>query len=193
MKRSAIATVLLGLVIGPGYYLWATFFSGAAVAEHKLGEKAARWTLSSGDVMRFSNANAYEPIELTLDPKMNTVGLVLVFEVVGDVRVEPVRGNAYHALLLANGTPLLDKQVNIARGSNPGPDQRWSELAATVDVTDAGKYVFVLEEAAPPGLPLTGITLQVRRNVVRPMMQIVWAGVALLIAGVVGLFLSARR
>lgn len=192
MKRLSIVLVLLGLLLGPGYYAWSAFFSGGKVAAYKLGEKGTRWTLPSGDVMRFSMANAYEPVELALEPQMNTVGLVLVFEVVGDVRVEPVRGNAYRALLLADGAPMVQKQVSIRRGSNPGPDQRWSELAATFEVPHAGKYVFVLEETAPPELPLAGVTLEVRRNVVRPMMQLVWAGVALLVAGVLGFFLATR-
>jgi len=121
---------------------------------------------------------------------MNTVGLALVFEVVGDVRVEPVRGNAYAALLLAGASPLVEKQVSISRGPNPGPNQLWSELVATVDVPTAGTYTFVLEETAPPELPVAGIALQVRRNVVRARMELVWSGVALLVAGVVAFFLA---
>ena len=193
MTRFSILLILVGLMLGPGYYAWAAFFSGGKVVEHRLGEKGARWTLPSGDVMRFSNANAFKPVELELDPAMNTVGLALVFEVVGDVRVEPVRGNAYQALLLAEGTPLVEKQVAISRGANPGPDQLWSELVATVDVPSAGTYTFVLAETKPPELPLTGISLQVRRNVVRARMEVVWSGVALLVAGVVTFFFATRR
>jgi hypothetical protein len=193
VTRFSILLILVGLMLGPGYYAWAAFFSGGKVAEHRLGEKGARWTLPSGDVMRFSNANAFKPVELELDPAMNTVGLALVFEVVGDVRVEPVRGNAYQALLLAAGAPLVEKQVAISRGANPGPDQLWSELVATVDVPSAGTYTFVLAETKPPELPLTGISLQVRRNVVRARMEVVWSGVALLVAGVVAFFFATRR
>jgi hypothetical protein len=193
VTRFSILLILVGLMLGPGYYVWAAFFSGGKVAEHRLGEKGARWTLPSGDVMRFSNANAFKPVELELDPAMNTVGLALVFEVVGDVRVEPVRGNAYQALLLAAGAPLVEKQVAISRGANPGPDQLWSELVATVDVPSAGTYTFVLAETKPPELPLTGISLQVRRNVVRARMEVVWSGVALLVAGVVAFFFATRR
>jgi hypothetical protein len=193
VTRFSILLILAGLLLGPGYFAWAAFFSGGKVAEHRLGEKGARWTLPSGDVMRFSNANAFKPVELQLDPAMNTVGLALVFEVVGDVRVEPVRGNAYQALLLADGTPLVEKRVAISRGTNPGPDQRWSELVATIDVPSAGTYTFVLEETEPPELPLTGISLQVRRNVVRVRMEVVWAGVALLVAGIVAFFVGTRR
>jgi hypothetical protein len=193
VTRFSILLILVGLMLGPGYYAWAAFFSGGKVAEHRLGEKGARWTLPSGDVMRFSNANAFKPVELELDPAMNTVGLALVFEVVGDVRVEPVRANAYQALLLGQGAPLVEKQVAISRGANPGPDQLWSELVATVDVPSAGTYTFVLAETKPPELPLTGISLQVRRNVVRARMEVVWSGVALLVAGVVAFFFATRR
>ncbi|MET0217447.1 MAG: hypothetical protein ABW205_05885 [Burkholderiales bacterium] len=192
MKRPAILLVMLGLALGPGYYAWTSFFSGGKVAEHRLGEKGARWTLPNGDVMRFSKGNAFEPVELALDPAMNPVGLVLVFEVVGDVRMEPVRGNEYHALLLADALPVVEKQVTIRRGTEQGPNQHRSELVATLDVPAAGKYDFVLEETASPELPLAGITLEVRRNVLRPDMDLVWAGVALLVAGVVGFFLATR-
>jgi len=193
LKRLSIALVLAGLVLGPGYYAWTSFFSGAMVAEHRLGEKGGRWTLPSGDVMRFSKANAFKPVELALDPAMNTVGLALVFEVVGDVRVEPVRGNAYAALLFAGASPLVEKQVSISRGPNPGPNQLWSELVATVDVPTAGTYTFVLEETKPPELPLADIRLQVRRNVVRARMEIVWSGVAMLVAGVIAFFVATGR
>jgi hypothetical protein len=192
VTRFSLLLIVVGLVLGPGYYAWTAFFSGRLVSEHRLAEKGARWTMPNGDVMRFSNANAFKPVELALDPAMNTVGLVLVFEVVGDVRVEPVRGNVYQALLLADGSPVLEKQVSIRRGANPGPDQRWSELVATIDVPAAGAYTFVLEEVAPPELPLAGIGLQVRRNVVRARMEVVWAGVALLVAGVVAFFVTSR-
>jgi hypothetical protein len=193
VTRFAILLILVGLVLGPGYYAWATFASGSKVVEQRLGEKGGRWTLPSGDVMRFSKANAFKPVELALDPAMNTVGLVLVFEVVGDVRMEPVRSNAYQALLLADGTSVVEKQVTIGRGTELGPDQRRSELVATVDVPAPGTYTFVLEESAPPELPLAGITLEVRRHVVRARMEVVWLGVALLVAGVLGIFFATRR
>jgi hypothetical protein len=191
--RIPIVLLVVGLVFGPGYYAWAAFFSGATVAEYRLGEKGTRWTLSNGDVMHFSNSNAFKPVEVALDPAMNMVGLALIFEVVGDVRAEPVRGNAYQALLLAAGTPLVAKQVTIRRGTEQGPDQRWLELVATVDVPAAGTYTFVLKETATPELPLAGISLQVRRNVVRARMEVVWTGVALLVAGVIGFFVATRR
>jgi hypothetical protein len=193
VKRLSVVFVLAGLILGPGYYAWASFFSGSTVTEHRLGEKGTRWTLPSGAVLRFSRANAFKPVELELNPAMNTVGFALVFEVVGDVRVEPVRGNAYQALLLLDGTPLLQKQVSISRGTSQGPDQRWSELVATVDVPAAGSYAFVLEETAQPELPLAGITLQVRRNVVKARKEIVWGGVMLLIAGAVAFFGATGR
>lgn len=193
MTRFPVLLILVGLVLGPGYYAWAAFFSGGSVGEHRLGEKGARFTLPSGDVMRFSNANTFQPVELALDPAMNTVGLALVFEVVGDVHIEPVRSNAYRAHLLVGGSPLVEKQVTIGRGTSQGPDQRWSELIATVDVPSAAAYTFVLEETRPPELPLAGISLQVRRNVVRARMELVWSGVAMLVAGVVAFFVATRR
>ena len=192
MKRPAVLLILLGLAFGPGYYAWSTFFSGSNVAEHRLGEKGDRWTLSHGEVMRFSKGNAFKPVELALEPAMNPVGLVLVFEVVGDVHMQPVRGNVYHALLLRDALPVLQKQVTIGRGTELGPDQRRSELVATLEVPSTGVYTFVLEETEPPELPLGGITLEVRRNVILPRMDVVWAGAALLVAGVVGFFLAGR-
>ena len=192
MTRFSLLLIVVGLVLGPGYYAWTAFFSGRLVSEHRLAEKGARWTMPNGDVMRFSNANAFKPVELALDPAMNTVGLVLVFEVVGDVHVEPVRSNAYRAHLLVEGSPLVEKQVTIGRGTSQGPDQRRSELVATIDVPGAATYTFVLEETRPPELPLAGISLQVRRNVVRARMEVVWSGVALLVAGVVAFFVTSR-
>ncbi|MFO1205361.1 MAG: hypothetical protein U1E63_06465 [Burkholderiales bacterium] len=191
MTRFSLALILMGLVFGPGYYALTLFFSGAKVLEQRLGEKGSRFSLQSGDVLHFSNANAFQPVEVDLDPGMNTVGLALVFDVVGDVRVEPVRGNTYRALLLANGTPLLQKEVTLSRGTNEGPDQHRWEQVASVDVPAAGKYVFVLQEMKSD-LPVSGITLEVRRNVARPRMEFVWAGVLLLVGGVLAMLFGGR-
>jgi len=105
--------------------------------------------------------------------------------------VEPVRGNTYRALLLANGTPLLQKEVTLSRGTNEGPDQHRWEQVASVDVPAAGKYVFVLQEMKSD-LPVSGITLEVRRNVARPRMEFVWAGVLLLVGGVLAMLFGGR-
>lgn len=192
MKRLALALILMGVVLGPGYYALTAFFSGSKMLEQRLGEKGSRFTLGSGDVLHFSSANAFQPVEVDLDPAMNTVGLALVFDVVGDVHMEPVRANVYRAMLISNGTPLLEKAVTLSRGTSQGPDQqRWEEVA-TLDVPAAGKYVFVLQEAKTPELPVNGITLEVRRNVARVRMEFVWAGVMLIVVGVLAFFLGPR-
>jgi hypothetical protein len=192
MRRFAIALMLMGLVLGPGYYALTAFFSGSEVLEQRFGEKGARFTLSAGDVLTFSGANAFRPVEIELDPVMNTIGFVLVFDMVGDTHVEPVRGNAYRALLLANGAPLFEKAVTVSRGTELGPNQLRSERVATLNVSAAGKYVFVLQETKASELPLAGITLQVRRNVAHTRMGLVWSGVVLLVAGVIAFFLGTR-
>ena len=194
MTRFSVLLILVGLVLGPGYYAWAAFFSGGKVAEHRLGEKGARWTLPSGDVMRFSNANTFEPVELALDPAMNTVGLALVFEVVGDVRVEPVRGNAYQALLLADGQPAggetgdhqpRDQSRPGSALVGAGRDRRRAERRH-VHVRARGDQA---ARAAAHGHQPAGAAE--RRP--RARMEVVWSGVALLVAGVVAFFFATRR
>lgn len=191
MTRFALALILMGIVLGPGYFALTTFFSGSQVLVQRLGDKGARFALRSGDVLHFSNANAFQPVEVDLAPALNTVGLALAFEIVGDVRVEPVRSSVYRAMLLANGTPLLQKEVTLSRGTEQGPDQQRWEQVATVDVPAAGRYVFVLQEMKSE-LPVSAVTLQVRRNVARPRMEFVWSGVMLMVVGVLAFLLGPR-
>lgn len=186
-NRFAVILIVAGLLMGPGYYAYSAFFSGTEVAEERLGAKGERFTLSDGSVLRFPKANAFEPVVLDLAPEMNAVGLVLKLDITGDVRQEPVRGNEYRVLLLADGNPLVQKKVSIQRGTNLGPGEVWHELVALVDVPVSGKYYFVLEESAPPELPVTAITVEVRRNVVQANRGIVWSGVAMLALGVLSM------
>ena len=71
LTRPALILLVLGLLLGPGYYAYCEYLSGEEVARHELRERADRWTLPDGSIQRFSGHLAYQPVILELTPQRN--------------------------------------------------------------------------------------------------------------------------
>ena len=81
MKRGIGPMLLMvGLLLGPGYYIVAKYLSGEPGRTFTLTERAARWTLADGTILHFTRGQAYRPVAIDLDPNMNRIGFELKFE-----------------------------------------------------------------------------------------------------------------
>src|SRR5690242_12609868 len=81
LQRIAAWLLALGLMLGPVYlYMTTRIVGGEAGPSVTLTERAQRWTLPDGAILRFTRGAAYKPVELQLDPQMNPIGLQLVFD-----------------------------------------------------------------------------------------------------------------
>jgi hypothetical protein len=178
LKAPALLLIVLGLLLGPGYYLFCERLSGRDSASFELGARAERWTLDDGSILHFRSGLAYRPVPLDLHPEHNHVRLSLTF-------VMPSEGastgiNEYQATLFDGDHPLLQRTLRV--GARPG--ESTSVTAGTVAIHTPAEHLFVLEELGSPRLTPSRVTLTVRETVEQPVRMLVWSGIALLLAGI---------
>jgi hypothetical protein len=116
-------------------------------------------------------------VVLDLHPERNGVRLTLAFDM-------PAEGspavNHYQATLFDLDHPLLQRELSV----HVRPGASASESIDTVQVHTPGEHLFLLEELGAPALTPVRAILTVREEVERPLMALVWAGIAMLLAGV---------
>ena len=169
--------ILLGLLLGPGYYLYCEHLSGRLAATLDLRERADRWVLPDGSIQRFRGGLAYRPVVLALHPERNAVRLTLTLELstVGTAAI-----NRYQATLFDLDQPLLQRDLSIAVRPGASPSAR----IGTVQVRTPGEHLFLLEELGAPALTPLRATVTVREQIERPLMPLIWGGVGMLLAGI---------
>ena len=176
MNPASILLILLGLLLGPGYYLYCEHLSGRTATTLELNERADRWALPDGSIQRFRSGRAYRPLVLDLHPERNRVRLSLAFDLPAEGRPAV---NHYQATLFDLDHPLLQRELSM----HVRPGASASARVGTVQVHTPGEHLFLLEELGTPALTPVRATLTVREAVERPLMPVVWAGIAMLLAG----------
>jgi hypothetical protein len=143
----------------------------------ELSGRADRWALPDGSIQRFRSGLAYRPTTLGLHPERNGVRLTLAF----DMPAEGHPGvNRYQATLFDLDHPLLQRELAVE--VRPGASA--SARVGTVQVHTPGWHLFLLEELRAPALTPARVVLTVREEVEHALMPLVWAGIAMLLAGV---------
>jgi hypothetical protein len=176
-KRFALLLIVLGLLLGPGYYVYCQHLSGKEVGRYELRERAERWTMPDGSVQRFSGHLAYQPVVLQLTPERNDVRLRLTFHAAGDTTAGR---NSYLATLFDLDHPLVQRELDIdlkAGAATPA-------TVATLPVHAPGEHVFILEELGRPAASISHVTLTVYQGAERLVATLAWAGTAMLLVGV---------
>jgi hypothetical protein len=175
-KRVALILIVLGLLLGPGYYAYCEYLTGEEVARHELRERADRWTLPDGSIQRFSGHLAYQPVILELTPEHNDVRLRLTFHAAADAAPGE---NQYQATLFDLDHPVRQRDLEVRLG--PGDAQ--SAVVGIFPVHTPADHVFILEEVGKPGAAVSHVTLTAEQGVARLVSGLAWTGVALLLGG----------
>jgi hypothetical protein len=154
--------LMVGLLLGPGYYVVARYLSGEPGVAITLTDRAAHWTLADGTILHFLRGQAYRPVAIELDPKMNRIAFELGFE------FPPVQGSAplraseeYAATLLQADQPILQRTVTVP--AEPGTTRNID--VGSIEVYYPGSYTFILEGPDSPRLPASKVTVQVRQKI----------------------------
>ena len=180
MSRFGPLLLMLGLFLGPGYYIVSEYLSGEPGESFILAERAARWALPDGTILRFARGQAYRPVAIDLDPKMNRIGLELTFEFApasaGAVSSE---SDEYEATLLQADQPILRRTL-LVKGKAGG--KRKIDVGS-LEVYYPGSYVFLLEGPTAPQAPVAQVILALRHKVETVFMPFVVAGAVLLAVG----------
>lgn len=183
MRRAALLLVVLGMLVGPGYYAFCEYLSGRPGKTYAMTERANRWTLPDGAILRVSGGMAYKPIPLELTPDENGYRMRFTFNV---TQADASKAsNNYEATLMQGDTSVMRRDMHVdGRG-------RVNVALDPLKILYPGTYTLVLEEVGQPALVVDGVGLQLDTNVEQPKMWLAWSGLALLAVGVILLLREA--
>lgn len=183
MKRAALLLVVLGMMVGPGYFAFCEYLSGRPGKTFAMTERGDRWTLPDGSILRVRGGMAYKPVPLELTPDENGYRLRFTFNVTQADASKA--GNHYEATLMQGDTSVMRRDLHVdGRG----------RIAVALDplkILFPGAYTLILEEVGAPALTVDGVGLQLDTGVEAPKMWLAWSGLALLAAGIVLLLRDA--
>ena len=183
MKRAALLLVVLGMLVGPGYFAFCEYLSGRPGKTYAMTERADRWTLADGSILRVRGGMAYKPLPLELTPDENGYRLRFTFNV---TQADASKAsNRYEATLMQGDTSVMRRDLQVdGRG-------RVAVALDPLKILFPGAYTLILEEVGAPALKVDGVGLQVDTGVEAPKMWLAWSGLALLAAGVILLLRDA--
>ena len=190
MKPQALLMIVLGLLIGPGYYAFCEQISGRPGQSYALTERADRWTLPDGSILRSHSGLAYKPVALELTPESNGYRLRFSFNVTqGDAAADAT--NNYQVSLMQGDIGVIERGIQVkGRGAV-------AVVLDTLQVSYPSSYLLVLAEVGKPPLSVSGVSLQIDTDVEKPRMWVAGIGLVLLVLGI-GMqlrevFVQARR
>jgi len=176
VKPQALLLLVLGLLIGPGYFAFCEHVSGRPGQTYALTERGNRWTMPDGSILRLRGGMAYKPLPLELTPDSNGYRLRFSFNVTQTDATDAV--NEYQVSLLQADTGIAERSIKVkGRG-------KVDVALDPLQIFYPGGYTLVLEEVGTPPLAVSGVSLQVDTGVEKPKMWIAWSGLALLVLGV---------
>jgi hypothetical protein len=176
VKPQALLLLVLGLLIGPGYFAFCEHVSGRPGQTYALTERGNRWMMPDGSILRLRGGMAYKPLPLELTPDSNGYRLRFSFNVTQADASDAV--NEYQVSLLQGDTGIAERSIKVkGRG-------KVDVALDPLQIFYPGGYTLVLEEVGTPPLAVSGVSLQIDTGVEKPKMWIAWSGLALLVLGV---------
>jgi len=178
MKGPALLLIVVGLMLGPGYYYFIEFASGEAVETHQLTERNARWVLPDGAILRLKSGLAYKPVALDMGPESNRYRLRFTFDMMPRDAIPSGVHNTYQVSVLQGDLAIFERNFEVA-GSG-------AEKVATqpFDVVYPGSYILLIEEVGTPPLGVSGVKLEVIAKAEKPRMWLAFCGLVLMGAGI---------
>ena len=180
MKRYGPLLLMLGLLLGPTYYIFCEYLSGEDSDTFVLTERAARWTLPDGTILHVSNGKAFRPVTLKVDPEMNRIALRLTFEAAPRSSDARKAIDEYQVTLLQSDQPIFERALAVKLA----PGGKTSVETGRLEVYYPGAYEFLLQETGTPRVPTSQVTLVVRKKIETLLLPLMWGGFAMLVAGI---------
>lgn len=191
---ASVIALVAGLLVGPGYYVYANFFSGSLVAEQRVYERqadgAALWT---------------QPFELEFDPDMSPVAVIAQLRILPDAAPRR-RTSRIGVTLQRDGTAVWQETETVLKPETDSRSESRSEgepagttsavenlVIRQFEVAEAGSYGLTAALLEPQEVTIGSITLQVRRNVTETSLPLLVGGGACLLLGIFGLVVALRR
>ena len=190
----SLVMMVAGIAAAPGYYVYCKYFSGKQVGKFQMSERSNSFQVP-GLTLKFGGSGAPKPFSVDLDPKMGLVGFnwsgqvsrVFGASTIGNSSLR----NTYRATLYLGDRRVVQEAFSVSMDADKNSGETHYLSIASIPIMTAGKYHFVLEDSGTPQLTVTGIQVEVRRNVLEPSMKIVLSGVVLIAVGIIAFFRSA--
>lgn len=177
MKALLLLLIAVGLTLGPGYWIYAKFFSGEPVQTLALQAVPGGGLVTPGFRLR---------------AEMRPAGLILRAQGHFAPNMDEARPprNVYLAQVSRDGRPFKEVEVTLAVSSVSDSHPAFVERLLWLEAVPPGSYQVLLTPRAAPEIALEQTRLEVRAHVQEPDGRVVAAGVLLLIVGVMALFLG---
>ncbi len=179
MRRYGPLMLMLGLLLGPTYYIFCEYLSGENGETFILTERAARWTLPDGTILHVAHGQAFRPVTLKLDPEMNRIAFRLTFEAAPGSSDAPKSTDEYEVTLLQSDQPIFERSLAVKLA----PGGKASVETGRLALYYPGAYEFLLQEAGTPRVPVSQVTLEVRKRIETLFLPLMWGGFVLLVVG----------
>ena len=177
MKAATLLLIVLGAIFGPVYFAYCEYLSGETAETHTLTERADRWELPDGTILRFRGGLGYRPVALELTPELNLYRFRFTFDVVRSEASAEDAGNDYQVSVLQDDVGIIERSFRAAgKGAI-------SIALDPMEILYRGSYVLLLEEVGTPQLQVAGVKLKVRTKVEKMRTWLVWSGLVMLAFG----------
>lgn len=178
MKPSALLLIVLGLLLGPAYLAYCEYLSGEISETHTLTERANRWELPDGAILRLRSGMGYKPLPIELDPELNRYRFRLTFSAGGSDSALADATNNYQLSVLQGDVNVFERTFQVKGGNAV------RVALDPLEIFYPGSYVLLLEETAAPKIAVSSVKLEIRSKVETPRNWLVWSGLVLLAFGV---------
>ena len=177
MKPATLLLIVLGAISGPVYFAYCEYLSGETAETRTLTERADRWELPDGAILRFRGGLGYRPVALELTPELNLYRFRFTFDVARSRGSPKDAENDYQVSVLEGDAGIFERSFRaVGNGAI-------SVALDPMTIPYPGSYVLLLEEVGTPGLQVAGVKLEVRTKVEKMRTWLVWSGLVLLAFG----------
>tara|TARA_R110002124_G_scaffold234886_1_gene400238 strand:+ start:24627 stop:25271 length:645 start_codon:yes stop_codon:yes gene_type:complete len=205
-SKYAIALLLVvGVIVGPGYLIYNSKFSGKHVKNLEVYSQDLLTTNTGGVRLSQSLNESFQKRHLLkLDPSMNPIRLIARFRYHQN-SVFNHRCSEYKAILYLGDKEVFSKGFTLIESKSKSEDSkqkptslsferktRSTKPVHTFSIYEPGTYEIELERKRKQEVSVTNMAIEVRRNVDKPNMLILVSGFSLLLLGVLLIFINHR-
>jgi hypothetical protein len=169
-----IALLTLGVLLCPAYYLYITFFTGQVIHSLPLVQ----------------TQDGFQPVSFSVESKSSPIRIVLYVatEHLPTVQTTPPKLR-YLVTVTQQGGQATSYPVELTALSATNREIKdFNEAIVTLPISAASNITVAARQTEPSLMSATKATLTVKERVSSANMTVVWAGAALLAAGILMLF-----
>lgn len=213
MRSLLVVGLLVGLLVGPGYWVYCGKFSGSEVMEQRVYEwRREGVSIGTGSMSLSVGGKGQEkwnvPMSVKLDSTMNPVSFNASVKYYDPKSRRGVRRSSSYSYVLKNGDRTVwnntsNHSLNRSSTSNSNGNNTTGSLVTdfsvlqTFEVEQDGEYVLDVSKVGGDVqrsvMEIDAIDVEVRRNVVLANMKIVIGGVVILVLSFIGLMIMGKK